>query len=190
MLLSNGFEIYEAGVFFDVFGWNLEQGDHSTKLYTCGYKQETKSAFNHRFLVDYLIDDINVDDFDALAIPGGFESYGFYEDAFDEKFLNVIREFKAQNKMIATVCVGALPLAKSGVIDNKECTTYSSRQSQLNAMNVNVVNEPIVSGDKFITSWNPQTAIYVAFMLLEHLTTKENANHIKEIMGFNNLRSI
>lgn len=38
-----------------------------------------------------MLDSINVDDYDALAIPGGFEEYGFYEEAYDEKLLELIR---------------------------------------------------------------------------------------------------
>lgn len=36
LLLANGFEAYEASVFTDVLDWNMEEGDGSTKLVTCG----------------------------------------------------------------------------------------------------------------------------------------------------------
>lgn len=42
-------------------------------------------------IVDRTISEINVDDFDALAIPGGFEEFGFYEDAYDERFIELIK---------------------------------------------------------------------------------------------------
>ncbi|WP_204273658.1 DJ-1/PfpI family protein [Draconibacterium mangrovi] len=69
LLLADGFETFEASVFIDVIGWNLVYGDNSTELFTCGLKKEIKSSFNQRFIVDYLIDEIDVDSFDALAIP-------------------------------------------------------------------------------------------------------------------------
>ena len=34
------------------------------------------------------LNEIELDEFDALAIPGGFEETNFYEDAFSEEFLN------------------------------------------------------------------------------------------------------
>jgi 4-methyl-5(b-hydroxyethyl)-thiazole monophosphate biosynthesis len=108
LLLADGFETFEASVFIDVIGWNLVEGDNSTELFTCGLKKEIKSSFNQRFIVDYLISDIDISSFDALAIPGGFEVYGFYNDAYDDKFLDLIRGFKANNKFIASICVGAL----------------------------------------------------------------------------------
>ncbi len=187
LLIADGFETLEASVFIDVIGWNLVDGDGSTELFSCGFKKEIKSSFNQRFIVDYLIDDIKVSDFDALALPGGFEEYDFYREAYDEKFLNLIREFKKQNKIIASICVAALPLGKSGILTNKKGTTYNQkpiRQDTLRAFGVNVVNEPIVIDDNIITSWNPSTAVDVALILLELLTTKQNADYIRGIMGF------
>ena len=186
LLLADGFETFEASVFIDVIGWNLVEGDNSTELFTCGLKKEIKSSFNQRFIVDYLISDIDISSFDALAIPGGFEVYGFYKDAYNDKFLDLIRSFKANNKFIASICVGALPLGKSGVLKDKKGTTYNSaiRREALQGFGVNVINQPIVIDDNMITSWNPSTAVDVALLLLEHLTTKNNADKIRLLLGF------
>ena len=187
LLLANGYETYEASVFIDVIGWNLIDGDKSTKLFSCGLTKEINSSFDQKCIVDYLVKDINVDDYDALAIPGGFEEYEFYEDAYDENFLNIIRDFQKQNKLIVSICVGALSLGKSGVLEGKFATTYNKkaiRQDTLREFGATVKNEPVVIDGDIITCWNPSTAIDVAFLLLERLTTKENTNYIKTIMGF------
>jgi len=187
LLLANGYEIYEAGVFIDVIGWNLIEGDRSTKLFSCGLKKVINSSFNQNCIVDYLVDDIDIKDFDALAIPGGFEEYGYYVEAYDERFLNVIREFKRHNKIIAAICVAALSVGKSGILQGKMGTTYNKnaiRQETLKTYGVNVINQPVVIDDNIITCWNPSTAIDVSFMLLELLTSKQNANYIKSLMGF------
>ena len=186
LLLADGFEIYEASVFIDVMGWNLEEGDNSTQLFTGALRKEIKSSFNQRFLVDYTIDEVDVNTFDALAVPGGFEVYGFYKDAYDEKFLELIRRFKAADKLIATVCVGALPTAKSGILKGKDATVYDmpKRREALKSFGANVIHQPIVTDDNIITSWNPSTAIDVALLLLEWLSSKENAEKVRGLMGF------
>ncbi|WP_203532616.1 DJ-1/PfpI family protein [Draconibacterium halophilum] len=112
LLLANGFEFFEASVFIDVIGWNMEEGDCSTKLYICGVTKEIKSAFGHKLIADYLIDEVDVNEFDALAIPGGFEVYDFYTDAYSDKFLYLIREFRANDKIIASICAGLCPLER------------------------------------------------------------------------------
>lgn len=187
LFLPQGFEIYEASVFIDVIGWNLVDGDKSTKLYTGGFTKEVKSTFDQKIIVDYLIDEINPDEFEALAIPGGFEEFDFYSEAYHEKFLDLIRTFNDKNKIIASICVGALPVGKSGVLNGRKGTTYNKkaiRQETLKSYGVDVINEPVVKDSNIITCWNPSTALDVAFMLLELLTSTKNADYIKSIMGF------
>jgi len=189
LLLANGFEILEASAFVDVIGLNLEEGNHSTKLYTCGLNKKITSSFDQRFSVNYQIDNIvDISEFDALAIPGGFEQYGFYLDAYDTKFLNLIRQFNSENKMIATICVGALPVAKSGILKHRKATTYNNknRRNTLKECGVICVDKAVVIDDVVITSSSPSTAIDVAFHLLEHLTSRENSNKVRRLMGFNN----
>jgi 4-methyl-5(b-hydroxyethyl)-thiazole monophosphate biosynthesis len=186
LLLANGFEVLEASVFIDVIGWNLEEGDNSTKLYSCGLRKEINSSFNQKFTVNCLVNDVDVDSFDALVVPGGFKNYGYYEDAYSIEFLNLIRDFRFKNKIITSVCVGALALAKSGVLKNKNATTYNQAEYRQTLKNNGVIvsNEEIVIDDNLITSNGPSTAIEVAFILLERLTSKDNTFKIRKLMGY------
>ena len=186
LLLSNGFEILEASAFIDVMGWNYEEGDNSTMLYSCGLRKEINSSFNQKFKVNCLVNEVDVDSFDALVIPGGFKNYGYYEDAYNIEFLNLIREFRDQNKIITSVCVGALPLAESGVLKNKNATTYNQTEYRQSLKNNGAVvsNEEIVVDDNLITSNGPSTAVEVAFILLERLSSIENTLQVRKLMGF------
>ncbi|MFW6289442.1 MAG: DJ-1/PfpI family protein [Mariniphaga sp.] len=186
LLLAEGFEVYEASVFIDVMGWNLEEGDGSTELVTCGLRKEIKSSFGQRFIVDSLVEEVDLQEFDALAVPGGFEIFGFYNDGYDNRFLDVIRRFREADKVIASVCAGALPLGKSGILKHKKGTTYNSvvRREALEKFDVQVIHQPVVMDDNIITSWNPSTAMDVAFLLLELLTSKGNADKVRRLMGF------
>lgn len=188
LFLAKGFETMEFSVFVDVMGWARNDYNCDVPVVTCGFQKQVISTFNIPVIVDKTIDEINVDDYDALAIPGGFEEFGFYEEAYDERFLNLIREFDLKRKVIATICVAALPVGKSGVLKNRKATTYhlrdAYRQKQLKEFDVNVVNEPIVVDRNIITSYCPETASGVAFKLLEMLTSKEQMEIVKVAMGF------
>ncbi|VBB07006.1 dj-1/pfpi [Lucifera butyrica] len=188
LLLANGFEAYEASVFTDVFDWNREEGDGSTQLVTCGVREKLMCTGHLTVLPELLASQADATGFDALAIPGGYESYGFYEDAYSEDFLSVIQTFNRAEKRIAAVCVGALPLGKSGVLRGRQGTTYhlnnGYRQRQLAAFGVNVVNRPLVVDGNIITCSAPASALDVAFKLLELLTSPANCSHIKHLMGF------
>ena len=177
LLLADGYESYEASVFIDVIGWNLIDGDKTTRLFTCGLRKELTTSFGQKMIVDYVVDEIRISDFDALAIPGGFEEYDFYSDAYSEPFLDIIRKFNAQNKIIASICVAALALGKSGILKGKRATTYnkkSIRQELLRSYGAIVVDKPVVRDGTILTCWNPSAAIQVAFALLESLTDRKN----------------
>ena len=188
LLLAKGFETYEASVFIDVLGWNLVDGDGTTELATCALRKQIESTFNLSVTVDLTVDELKIDDYDALAIPGGFEEFGFYDDAYDGRFLELIREFDRREKTIASICVAALPLGKSGILQGRNATTYNKkegvRQKTLAEFGAKVLNEPIVIDRNIITSWNPSTAMGVAFELLKRLTSSEQSRRIQELMGF------
>ena len=89
----------------------------------------------YKCIPHYTLDQINLEDYDALVIPGGFEETGFYIDAFDERFLDVIRYFNKESKLIFSICIADLSIAKSGVLNGRNATTYnfegSIRRKQL-----------------------------------------------------------
>ncbi len=188
LFCAKGFETMEFSVFVDLLGWGRCDHGYDVELETCGFTKQVMSTFNVPIIVDKTIDEICVDDYDALAIPGGFTEFGFYEEAYHEQFLNLIREFDRKKKIIASVCVGALAIGKSGVLNNRRGTTYHLSggycQKQLVEFGVNVVNEPIVIDDNIITSWGPQTAPYVALELLKRLVGKEKADVVRRAMGY------
>lgn len=188
LFLAKGFEMMEFAPFVDIMGWARNDYGYDVEVVTCGFQKQVMSTFNIPVIVDKTIEEINVEEYDALAIPGGFEEFGFYEEAYDERFLELIRAFDRQNKIIATICVGALPVGKSGVLCNRWATTYhlrdAYRQKELKAFGVNVVNKPIVIDENIITSYCPETASEVGFKLLERLTSTEQMNIVKNAMGF------
>jgi protein deglycase len=188
VFLAKGFETMEFSVFIDVLGWARNDFGHNLSVDTCGFSDKVISTFNIPVIVDKTIGEINVDEYDALAIPGGFGEFGFYEEAYDEMFLKLIKEFNAKGKIIATICSAAMPVGKSGVLKNRKATTYHLQnaywQTKLKEFGVNVVNEPIVVDGNIITSYCPETAPGVAFELLKMLTSEKEMEVIKKAMGF------
>ena len=190
LFLCKGFEHMETAPFIDVFGWAASYCGSDVDIVTCGFKRTVMSTFNVSINVDILIDEVDTSLYDALAIPGGFGEYGFYEEAYNENLLKIIRDFDNYDKPIATVCVGAKPLGKAGVLKGKNATTYhldnKKHQKQLAAFSgVTVIpDERIVFDGNIITSFCPETAPHVAFKLLEVLTCEGVTVKTKELMGF------
>ena len=190
LFLAQGFEEYEAGVFTDVIGWSRVIGKEPVEVITTALRPEVRCKWNFNVRPEIEFDKINTKDYDALAIPGGFEDAGFYEDVFDERFLNLIREFDKEGKIIAAVCAAAIPVGKSGVLDGRNATTYDLsdgfRRKQLADFGAHVQDKHIIIDKNIITSTGPATGLDVSFKLLEMLTSIENVNEVKYHMRFTN----
>lgn len=188
LLIPEGAELFETAAFFDVLGWASAEGSEPIQVVTVGLEPEVRSAFGLRITPDRLLADVDVDEFDALAVPGGFEEYGFYRQAYSNEVSDLVRAFDEQGKPIASICVGALPLAHSGVLDGRRATTYhlsnGYRRRQLARFNVEVVDESVVRDRNIVTSTSPATAVEVALILVEALTDRDNAVKIRHLMGF------
>ena len=186
---NKGFETMEFAPFIDVFGWAKNEFQYDVEVVTCGFTKTVVSTFGIPVIMDRTIEEIDPKEYDALAIPGGFEEYGFYEEAYNRQFLDLIVEFNKSGKYIASICVGALPIGKSGVLTGRNATTYhlsnGNRQKQLSAFGVNVIpDQRIVQDKNIITSFCPETAADVAFTLLAGLFGKEKADAVSEAMGY------
>lgn len=189
LFCCKGFETMEFAPFVDVMGWARNDYDMPVEVVTAGFSKTVISTFGIPILVDKSFDEIDVSEYDALAIPGGFEEFGFYEEAYDERFLNLIREFERSNKYIASICVGALPIGASGILKGRKATTYhlgdGRRQKQLAEFGIEVIPDQSVVIDKnIITSFCPETAPHVAIALLRMLMGEDKAQVVAKAMGF------
>ncbi|MHC8320747.1 DJ-1/PfpI family protein [Pseudomonas sp. GB2N2] len=188
MLLANGVEPLEMAAFTDVLGWADLLGDYPLELVNAGLRRTIVTTFGLTLNPSFLLDELDVSTFDALALPGGFEPAGFYEEALSEHFLATIRHFVEAGKPVASVCVSSVCLGAAGVLRGRNATTYhqvgGKRKNQLVESGAVFVDRPIVVDGQIITSSGPGTATEVAFRLLEQLTSPENAAHIREKMRF------
>lgn len=188
LLLCQGTELLEAAAFYDVLGWSGAYGSEPVQVVSASAQREVTCTFGMRVLADLPLSDVDPAEFDALAIPGGFEQFGFQEDAGSPPVQSLIAGFVALGKPVAAICVGALPLARTGALTGRRATTYhrmgGRRRQQLAELGACVVDEPLVRDGPFLTSTSPATAPEVALHLLAELTGTDNARSIRHLMGY------
>lgn len=189
LILPNGFEILEAAAFIDVLGWADDCGDTPIEVVKAGVSKHLRCTFGgFDFVPDFTLAELDFATFDAVAIPGGFETAGFYEEASSEPVKLALQRFDERVAPIASICVGALAVANAGILCGRRATTYAldggKWRSRLAQFGADVLNQEIVVDENIITSANPQTAVHVAFELLEKLSSRANADHVRFQMGF------
>lgn len=186
LLLLKGAELWEIAAFTDIFGWNQICGEKGWRLVTAGPDLEVRLSFGHRMKADLTWAQVDPTAFSALAIPGGFPRYGYFR-ACGEYPLQLIRCFHQAEKPIAAVCTGSLLLAKAGILEGRQATTYSSpdtffQKELVRSGAVVKENALLIEDGNLITGDGPGAAGAVAFALLSRCTGIENSRRIKNLM--------
>lgn len=104
--------------------------------------------------VDLAVADANVDDYDALVIPGGVINPDKLRT--DTNALEFVRAFFEQKKPVAAICHGPWVLAEAGVLEGRRITSYKSIRTDLINAGANWVNEEVVVDKGLVTSRSPE----------------------------------
>lgn len=190
ILISQGVEILEVSPFIDIFGWNMVVGKKNTTTTTTSIHDIIYCTWNLKIFPQLNLkkESIDLEEYDALVIPGGFGKAGFFNDMKDSIFKNVIQHFNEKNKIIIGVCTGVIPLGEAGILKGRKATTYlldNERYfSQLEKYGAIPISEEIVEDKNLITCSGPKNALETAFLLLEKFSDKENCNIVKKNMCF------
>ena len=75
----------------------------------------------HNFTLNASFDEINVEDYDALVIPGGRAPEYL---RLNTEVLSMVQHFFTANKPVAAICHGAQLLTAAGVLENRQCSAY------------------------------------------------------------------
>ncbi len=122
-------------------------------------------------LIDYKLEDIDLNNFDAVVFVGG---PGCLANLDNENSYNLVKETVAKNKLLASICVSPVILAKAGVLKNKSATVWSSAldKSAVKILEENgAVYKPesVVVDGKIVTADGPDAAAKFADTLIENL---------------------
>ena len=107
----------------------------------------TVRAFNHltpadEFPVDVTLDAADVDDYDALVLPGGVAN-GDQVRTFPEA-VALARRFADAGKPIAVICHGGWVLVEAGVVGGRTLTSWPSLQTDYRNAGATWVDEEVV----------------------------------------------
>jgi transcriptional regulator GlxA family with amidase domain len=119
---------------------------------------------------------------DLLLVPGGPGARPLLEDAVT---LDWIRRVSADARLTASVCTGALLLAKTGLLDGRRATTHHGALDLLGTLGrgIEVVRDARVVEDTVLTSAGVAAGIDLAFHVVERVcgsaVAADTAAHIE-----------
>lgn len=118
-----------------------------------GTANEYHGKYGYPVKVDKNIDDIQVEDFDALIIPGGFAPDYMRRS---EKMVQFVRDMHAAGKVIAAICHGPWMLTTAEVVSGKNVTSFFAIKSDMVHAGALWQDAEVVRDGTLITARKPE----------------------------------
>ena len=156
ILLAEGFEEIEALGTADIL---RRMG---VEVVLAAMKKETVSgSHNIAVTADAVFDKVDKSEFDAVVLPGGLPgSLNLYND---DRVIDILHEFAAENKVTAAICAAPMVLDKAGLLENRKFTMYPAEDLYKYLRdNKRPERDMFVADGKVITGKGPGATAYFA----------------------------
>lgn len=104
--------------------------------------------------VDKAVDEVDVDDYDALMIPGGVLNPDKMRT--EKAFVEFATKFMKSGKPVAAICHGPQLLIETGLLKGKNMTSYPSIKTDLINAGAQWEDKEVVVDKGFVTSRSPK----------------------------------
>lgn len=101
--------------------------------------QTYKELTGHNFTLNYDFDQVNVENYDALVIPGGRAPEYL---RLNDDVLKMVRHFVDKDKPIAAICHGLQIMAAAGGIEGRTLTAYPACGPEMKLAGANYKEVP------------------------------------------------
>jgi protease I len=141
-------------------------------------------AVNHMdkagtYPVDKQVKDANVDQYDALVLPGGVANPDFLRS--DEDAVAFTRAFFEQAKPVGVICHGPWTLIEADVVRDRTITSWPSLQTDLRNAGANWVDEEVVVDQGLVSSRKPDDLPAFCAKVVEELCEGEHAEQARSV---------
>ncbi|WP_144094398.1 type 1 glutamine amidotransferase domain-containing protein [Croceicoccus sediminis] len=131
-----------------------------------------KKDWGESVSVDMSVEDADVDDFDALLLPGGQMNPDILR--MNDTVISLVRSFNEAGKPIAAICHAPWLLVEADIVEDRKVTSWPSVRTDLRNAGGHVVDEECVIDGNLITSRNPDDIPAFSKALIEMLQTAES----------------
>ena len=140
-------------------------------------EQPVRASRGLVLLPDLSLEMALLQDYDMIVLPGGLPGADNLGD--DERIIECLRSMSAAGKYTAAICAAPRVLAKAGLLDGKQATSYPGALETDSIPGLDYHDTAVVMDGTVITSRGPGTAMDFALSLVELLAGKQKRDEVE-----------
>ncbi len=148
ILVENGFEDRE----FMYPYYRLQEAGYDVKVVGPKAKEAYRGEYDLSITSDFSPEEINVDDYVAVIVPGGRAPDRMRTN---KGLVKIVKTASQRGKVIAAICHGAQLLVEADVLKGKKATCYVSVSTDLKNAGGIYEDYPVVVDGNLVTSRFP-----------------------------------
>ncbi|HOJ15679.1 MAG: DJ-1/PfpI family protein [Caldisericia bacterium] len=118
-------------------------------------KKEATGMLGTKVVPDILIDEVNIDDYDAVIFVGGSGANEYWEN---EKAHEIAKKAYEKSKVIGAICIAPVTLARAGLLKGKKATVYTSEIENIKKEGAIYTGNSVEVDGKIVTGNGPTAA--------------------------------
>ena len=176
IFLAEGLEECEALVTLDI----LRRANIETDTVSIDNSLLTVSSHHVPIVADKLIDEVCLDDYDCLVLPGGIPGTPNLEAC--EMLMDAVKHFAATDgKYIAAICAAPSIFAHAGLVEGVNATANPYFQEDMVKGGAYLQKDaPVVVDSQIITSQGMGTAIDFGYAIVSELLGDEAIEAVRQ----------
>lgn len=133
-------------------------------------------SHNITFQTDAIFEQVNLDEFDAIILPGGMP--GTVKLGEHAGVTKAIQAFASAGKLVAAICAAPSVLGAAGILQGKRAVCHPGFEDKLTGAQVSF--EPVMTDGNIITSRGMGTAIEFALAIVQYLKDEDTVDDLKQ----------
>jgi protease I len=118
-------------------------------------KKEATGMLGTKVVPDILIDEVDIDDYDAVIFVGGSGANEYWEN---EKAHEIAKKAYEKSKVIGAICIAPVTLARAGLLKGKKATVYTSEIENIKKEGAIYTGNSVEVDGKIVTGDGPSAA--------------------------------
>lgn len=177
VLFGDRFEDTELIATVDVL---IRHGEKITLASAMGRK-EVRSKNGIAMQADVRIEEVDLDGFDFLFIPGGPGAFQILSEL--PVVSETISAFVKQNKTVASICAAPMLVGRLGYLSDKNYTVHPGFEDRIQGGNY-LRDQGVVEDGTFITAKSMYYSVDLGLQIVEHFYGKDERNRLlKSLQG-------